>query len=626
MTPSLWPDLVHLPAMLLVLGVAALTVGLGVVVGARRAETALIAGWGTASLATVAVGTLTALPLGPVLLVLGAAGVAGVVWIAVAAARGAPVLRCATVGRVLLLALPLLICIEGMGASGWDDFSHWLPNLAYLCRYGHFPTLAVPSPSDHAAYPYALALPGYAAFLLRGQLAETAAVVWNVLAMLAGAACIAAVLEARLPRTRAAAWGAAAIATALGGLAGPTFVAKIVLSNMADSASGSVLTVLVALVFDWWNAEGRRAQARVALVFGLCCVALVDLRQSNFALFLLLLIGIGLAMLLWRRDGRAAVRALAIAVPLPLLVWGLWGRYAAAQIPGGEFSILPFGAWHWALLGQTLRSIADVLLHKIGLTILLLIMLVRAGLALRRRDRLPPAERAVLLVGVVLGVGNIGFLAFAYLAASFSPQEAAAAASFWRYMCQIGPVAVLALAASLPLDRLGGLLTRRLAIGLVTVTLLVPLATVRLYRHDLASPVPELRRIARDMTERLPPGAPVRLVDLTGSGFAPVVVAYQLWLAGWTAPAHPVSILSAAHGFSAAEARRLSFGGTPQVWLADGAPEMAALFGVPLRAGCAYLLRRTAAGFAIDAAWRLNRFTRPVNDTGWTVRPAGTCD
>ena len=45
----------------------------------------------------------------------------------------------------------------------WDDFTHWLPNLAYLCVYDHFPTLAEPSLSKHAAYPYGLALPGFAA-------------------------------------------------------------------------------------------------------------------------------------------------------------------------------------------------------------------------------------------------------------------------------------------------------------------------------------------------------------------------------------------------------------------------------------------------------------------------------
>ena len=625
MTPVLWPDLAHLPDLLSVLVAALLAVGLGALAGARRAETALIAGWGVAALATVVVGTLTALPLAPVMEALGALGLGGLGWICVAAARGAPVLRCAVAGRVLLLGLPLLAGIEGMVAAGWDDFSHWLPNLAYLCLTGHFPTLAMPAASDHAAYPYALALPGYAVFLLRGQIGESAALAWNALGMLAGGACIAAVLDSRLPPTRAAGWATAAIGVLLGGLACPSFVPKIAFSNMADSASGSVLIVLLALVFDWWCAPDRGARGRIALTAGLCCVALVDLRQSNFALFLLLLIGVVPTAAWHRPRPEGGWRALVLALPAPLLAWALWDHYAKTEIPGGAFVILPVAEWHWATFGTALVSMLRVMLAKIGLFGLILAIGVRGVWALRRTDTLAPAERVALWVGVVLCLGNIGFLAFTYLAASFGAEEAAAAASFWRYAGQTGPLAVLALVASLPRAWLAMLLRRQVAAGLVAVAVLLPVGTIKLYRHDLASPTPTLRRIALDMAPLLPPGTPLRMVDLTGPGFAPVVVAYQLWLTEQGRPARPVSILSSGRGYSLAEARAMSFAGAPYLWLAEGAPEMQALFGPALRAGCAYLLRAEAGGFAIAGAWPVGPFSHPVNANGWSLRRGGSC-
>jgi hypothetical protein len=625
MTPTLWPSLAHLPEMLLVFAVAALTVGLGALTGARRLEIAFIAGWGLAGLVTVVIGTLTPFSLSPVMLILGALGLCGLLLVGVTAATGTPVLRCGIGLRVLLLGLPLFVGIEGMVASGWDDFSHWLLNLDYLCRYGHFPTLALPSPSGHAAYPYALALPGYAVFLLSGAVAERAALVWNMLAMLAACACMASLLEVRLPAGRWVGWAAAAAGVLFGGLACPTFVPKIALSNMADSASGSALAVLVAVIFDWWRAPDGRSRWREVTAAAMCALTLVNLRQSNFALFLLLLIGLGLIAILCRPRPAGGLRALAVALPLPLLAWALWHRYANAEIPGGEFVIMPFASWHWAEFGEALLSILRVMLAKIGLFGLILVITVRAGFALRRRDTLLPAERAVLLLGVVLCVGNVGFLAFTYLAADFGADEAAAAASFWRYTSQTGPLAVLALFAALPVPWLAVLGRRGVAWAGVAIAVLLPIVAIKTYRHDLASPVPELRRIALAVNARLPVGAPVELVDLTGPGFGPEVVAYQLWLSGWHGPDRAVAQVWTAHGYSLAEARKLPFPPAGYLWLVEGAPEMQALFGPPLQAGCAYLLKAEAGRFAIDAAWPVSRFTRPVNRDGWSVQRGAAC-
>jgi hypothetical protein len=617
----LWPTLAPLPAFIRLLGVAAMTTGLGTLAGARRIETALVAGWGLAGLATLIAGTLGATDLTPLMLLLGACGLGGLARAIAPALRGAPILHGATARRVLLLGALFLLCAEPMVASGWDDFSHWLPNLAYLCRYRHFPTLAQPAASYHAAYPPGLALPGFAVFLIGREVPETAAIWWNLLLMLAAGACIARVIADGNEPARATLWSAAALGVLFGGLACPSFVPKIALSNMTDSATGSVLAVLVSVLLEWWERPDQRT--RLAWVLGLCCVALVNLRQSNFALFLLLLIGTAAALVLFRHW--RGWRVLLVALPPPLLAWALWGRYTRAEIPHGAFVILPLARWHWAAFGRTLTSMGRVMLAKGGLFGLILVITARAAFALRPRDPLPAPRRAALFMTVVLCLGNIGFLAFCYLAANFSPEEAAAAASFWRYAGQTGPVAILALAAAFPFGQMRILRSRPAAAALVAVAVLLPVATAPLYRYDRKSPVPVLRRIAQELDRHVPPGQRITLLDLTGDGYSPIVVAYQLWLDGWHGADRPVRVVSAAGGFSAARARGLNLAESEYIWLADGAPEMAALFGAPLSAGCSYLIRNESGRFDIAAAWRLGPYVRPVNHDGWSDRPATTC-
>jgi len=116
--PSLLPDLGHLPEMFSTFVVALLAIGLGGLAGARRAETALVAGWGVAAFVTILAGTLTRVPLEAVMLLLGAAGLLGIVLLVRSAVRGVPRLQCSMLGRTLLLASPLLVLTEGMNTAG----------------------------------------------------------------------------------------------------------------------------------------------------------------------------------------------------------------------------------------------------------------------------------------------------------------------------------------------------------------------------------------------------------------------------------------------------------------------------------------------------------------------------
>src|SRR5580698_3234265 len=133
MSARLFPDLSQLLALLLTALVGLLCIGLGLWTGTRRAEIALIAGWGVAALASLVLGTLTNIPLSAVAAVLGVAGAAGLLRWNLNRDRA----EVATIGRVSLLALPLIAGSAGAVPIAWDDFSHWLPNLTYICLNNH---------------------------------------------------------------------------------------------------------------------------------------------------------------------------------------------------------------------------------------------------------------------------------------------------------------------------------------------------------------------------------------------------------------------------------------------------------------------------------------------------------
>jgi hypothetical protein len=378
---------------------------------------------------------------------------------------------------------------------------------------------------------------------------------------------------------------------------------------MADASTAAVLAVLGSMLFDWVEAPGNRRNG-IALAFACGCVTLVDLRQASMALFGLLIVGCAVAA--WRYRGRlgaAPLRSLGIVMLPPLLVLLLWGHYAKTQIPGGDFPILAISAWHWAEFPQTLHHILTIMLAKVGLFGLIVFIGIRAALALRRTDDLGPAAGSVVIVSAAVCIGSIFFLTFTYLAAGFSPEEAAAAASFWRYMGEVGSLATLGAVAGLPLGWLRRVPLRPAMAALVAIAVVLPVATVKFYRSDLDSQVPRLRQMAATMEATVPRSASLELIDPTGNGFPLLVVYYDLVLSGHDRglPPRAVSRLSRVNGLSAADLAQPRDDAAQWVWLAEGAPDVA---GQRLNPACSYLLKRDGAGFSVAAGWDIGPLTR----------------
>jgi hypothetical protein len=591
--------------------VAALTSGMGFLAGARRLETAFFSGWGLACLIFVVAGTWFHLDLAVAAAAMGLLGAIGL-------AR--QLVRPGTSGislRVLLIGAPFVFLVLGMSDIAWDDFFFWVPNLLHLDATNQFPTLASPAVySAMPGYPYAVALAGFSAHLLGASRIETVAFVWNVLAMLAAGAAFANILARRiraagLPPSARALWILATLGVLLEGIANPAFVAKLTLSNMGDSATGAGLAMLSALLFEW-NAEAPDAPARSNILreISLTCCAVIFIRQENPALIAILFMSAAAGLLLFQNRSRTrAITNLSATLILPLFVWYSWVRYQVTDIPHGSHFVLPWQQWHWSLFGATLASAFHEMTGKTGYVAMAVAVGYLAARAILGRIRnaerssgqIDQASRIAITAIAGLAFGNIAFLLFCYLATSFNPVETVAAISFWRFTAQTGQALMIGLACFVPIRWLafefrGASLLRILPV----IAFVLPIAVFPRLRDDLVSPVPRLQMIAETL-HQTPDSKPMVLLDLSGNGFAALVVKYQMTVI--EADRRPISVIAEPHGIPPEQVRALSLPSDAYVWLAEGSPTFGKTFGSDTVAGCSYLFARDAGSFQLVRDW-----------------------
>ncbi len=475
-----------------------------------------VVGWGASAAAVGLLGTAVRVPLHVWGLGLALAAIAVVVW-----RLGRR--RTIAVGwlwRVLALALPLLLLVAGSDFTNWDDFTHWLPNAGYLYRYDAFPSADLPpSPSVWPAYPYGLTLWSYFISLVSGRFVERGGALANVLLLAVFGGTLAQLVAERvgMPMGRSRQWGIAAIGLLAATALNPGFAPSFAITAWSDSATSVALGT--SGVLGWRLLERLReedvAEARaLAWQFGLSAMALVNLRQANPVLLALLLAGMGLVVL---RDPALRIGSiLRLAAPMlipPILLTLAWRHYVGANLPAGEFHILPLAEWRLAELPRILAGAFRQSYPKAFYYEMLLI----TGLGIVGLWRPSTPLRRLSSIVAVIFVGYTGFLIFAYVAAAFPLDEAFRAASFWRYSTH---AALLAMAACVyGLTQLWmewrSPLRQRIAAGGAALAVLVP-ALVLLFPGALVRPVrPEeafIRGIGRELAETLPAGTKLTVV------------------------------------------------------------------------------------------------------------------
>ncbi len=590
-----------------------LLIGLGrAVARSNRPDAALLSGWGVAVAAFVAVGTLTPWSFRVVagLLLVPALGGILLLW----RDRLAEDAAWRRAGRILLLAMPLILVVAGMRASQWDELTHWLPNGHFLAAHDRFPSAAQPNPnSAWPGYPYALPLVSYAASLIAGEFSDIAGILFNLMLLIAAAWSIGALIaehfgatDAKM-RSRLPEWGIAAGALLIAIPLNPSFLAKIVFTNYADSATACTLAIAALMAMRWLEAVIARGGERFRLAFacGFALTVLVSLRQANLVLFALLVAGFVLVLL---REGklrdRAALSGL-LAFPVPLLTALLWRHYSIAEMPGGQFRVMAWTDWNLDLLPQITRSIGRVIANKGGHFGLMIALLVASAVVLIRPAALHLRARVLSLAVAVLFLGYTTFLFLSYVSI-FGDYEAANAASFWRYSTHLGMIGVFAaVLVSLPHWRLPVKWATGVSAACILIVLVLPALGVRQIRNDVEHPSDGyLLAVARDMAGLLPTGSRVDLIDPTNNSYSNLaLVRYQL-LYGRHRAASAGEPASVAIRLGDAQQAMARPDRSPYVWVAEGGTALSAVFGQELPAGASYLLLdRGAGGYQLVRTW-----------------------
>lgn len=590
-------------ALLLWFGLAGIG---GLITGPHRTmEATPIFGWAVVSLVLTVTGTLIGLSLQVAAWALIFLGAAAVVTVYV---RDGALLASGSI-KVLVLGTPLLLIAAAMIASQWDEFSHWLPAGRFLFETDGFPARSNPATGTpmFAAYPYNWPILTYLASKLAGGFQEGAGRLFNVLLLMAFgmAALKTAFMGADRQFPSQLGWPLAGLALMGGTLLNPSFVQKVVLTAYADTST-AVLVAFGAyigwLMLNALSAEKDEQVRGLAWQFCLVAVALINIKQVNLVLLVLLLSGIGLAGL---RDPSVRIRDLMARLPvmaaLPLASYGLWRYYVGTEMgqwSGAEFQLREFKDWLFPLIPQILWAMTTVALkkaHFFG------IMVVACGFAIKGLWRYKGPFDGLNIIIVTVFLGYNSFLFFIYVMGAFGDFGAVRAISFWRYNMHVALLAVLfgAFGAGLLWQRWVGErpLARPVKALPVVLVLVAPLVFAYKLRFDLEPPKPRFNAVGMDLANMLEPGIPVRLLDPKGSGEAGVITRFHI--------KRNVPWVSAQYQPTAKDIRAFvsELGTNGHVVVHSVTPAVNEGLGLNLQDGPSYLLARNGEDWRIVHKW-----------------------
>ena len=559
----------------------------------------LAAGMGAVSLVTTVLGVTTAIPFSFLHVALIIAGLVGIIW---AAYTSPPSVHLPA--AAILLALPLLVILSGGRASQWDEFSNWLPSQLYLIEFDGFPRNdRPPNLSALPAYPYGLPFIGYLVARTLGHFAEHATALFNTtLAAFAGLLIAQLVQEGRRLSV-VPSWPLLATGLLAASLLNPAFVPKLVFTAYVDWTTAVVLAIAAVAVWRTLEAAlaGDTARTRGdAIAAGLALAALVNLKQANLVLVLLVAIGGAVAWISTRpRHLPDALSLCAILVPA-MIVYATWRQHVGTHIRGGDFSFLPLDSWLWDSVWDIAARMGSIAAKKGGYFGLMLVLMFFAARALWRG---PDKFGRLAIVTATVFLGYNAFLYVTYVGA-FGAFEGRNAASYWRYNTQLGVLAVATAAFGLGQiwkDRLSASLkaymTSRYVAGLaIGLILLAPLTQLHRIRFDINPAKTYVRQVGSEIKTRLTPGSRLAVIDRQDNGFWALLIRYEV---GRAAAVRSLSD-SAVSSPEMIRARLQEAPAADFVWVHVPESAIETALGVPLPARQSHFLARNEAG-----DWRL---------------------
>jgi hypothetical protein len=522
----------------------------------------MLAGFGLLGGVLTCLAVATPVPLSGLMIALAALSI-----IAVAIRRQAP--GGPETWIALVLVSPILVRAAGIEAALWDEFWHWLPSAAYAFDHDSLVKRGLaPSFSHFPGYPQAMQLTIAAASRLAGRFLEAAGPVVNVALLASTSALFADAVAAALARRNRLAAArpplflvAAAVAVTV--LLNPGLNGNVVLSSYADCATTAAVGALGLIGAEMlMDMAGRRAgngrdtlapdalapdgaASSLAWRFGLIAALLVNLKQANPVL--LVLITSGLAAVAWRDpaiDKRQALAKLPRMLGPAIAVFVVWRWYVLANVPHGDVSFRPFDAWNFHLLPAVLAAAWG---HITGAPLFHATMwlVTAAGIAAFCTMRKVSEAGALAMTCAVVWLGYNLFLLAVYLGA-MSDYEARTAADYWRYAPHVALLALYAPVMALAAARWPSWMCRQGAAPALAAVLLALCALPA--RSDLNNPGGGerewplfIRSAVAGMRLLMPAASRAVIIQCWNESPFGTIVSYDLWRFGASArEIHPV--------------------------------------------------------------------------------------
>jgi hypothetical protein len=441
------------------------------------------------------------------------------------------------------LLSPVLVKAASQVPVGWDDFWNWLPSAAYEYYRNSLPRPDLPpSLSIFPGYPQGMPLMIAAASFIAGRFLEFAGAVINVLLLATSSALLADALAAALMRHgRLHQIEPSAVLIATGvvvtTLLNPGLDGAVVLSSYADCGTMvavGALGLLGAEILRRLSSEETTTVEGLAWRFGFVGAMLVNLKQANPVL--LVLITAGLALVVLRDPGMPKGRAV-LQLPRMLgpaiLLFAMWRWYVTHNLTESEQAFRPLATWNFAALRSTFASIG-LYITEAPLFHALMWSVTAAGLfCLFRFSRKPGEAQTLAIVGATVWLGYNAFLLLVYLGA-MSASDAYGAADYWRYTPHVALLGLYAPVMALACVRWPTWMRMPAAVATTAVMLLA--LCVPLLRGDFRHvPGTAWQRFVRDasveMRRAIPPGSKVVIVSFALADASPFGVAarYYLW-------------------------------------------------------------------------------------------------
>lgn len=439
-------------------------------------------------------------------------------------------------GKMAVLAAPLILLVSAMIGSQWDEFTDWLMTPRLLIQTDAFPHKDNAHLSGTlAAYPFGWHYINYLASKISGRFLENSGALVNLFMLLTFGMISARLILAGSGNNNEKVnpgWGLYAFGGLFATVLSTTFAQKVALTSYADVSTAAILGISGLLGWYMLEALGDKREdiaRRYALQISLLMMLLVNLKQSTVALFAIFIIALILTGL---RDPRVNFFSLAkkltwMVLP-PIVIFLLWRHYVSMELSSSEMSVRPISEWYFEYIPDILMRMLEVLTKK-GAFLALFVVVVGFGIRATLRPR-TPFDRLALLVALIF-LGHNAFLFFAYLT-TFGKFDALRVASYWRYNMQLGMLGVVFMSYGVGCawkkygkDKFNAHKYSWVAIALMVA---LPFAFANKLRFDRAQPTSHYRTVGFDLGSLLKAGNNLLVLDPEGTGESAAISRYEL--------------------------------------------------------------------------------------------------